>query len=159
MHPVLFEIFGEPVHTYAVMIATGFVVAIWLTARYGESQGYDRDMLLDLSWWLLVSGLAGSRLAFMVVNWDQYYYPCVDVEYFITLYPDDAIAERDCTRVLRFWNGGLVFYGGPILAIITMFWFLRREKLAVLPIGDVIIPTLALGQFFGRLGCLGAGCC
>ena len=159
MHPVLFDIFGYPVHTYAVMIATGFVVAIWLTARYGEKQGYDRDMLLDLSWWLLVSGLAGSRIAFMIVNWDQYYYPCVDVEHFNSLYPNDAIEERDCTRLLRFWNGGLVFYGGPILAIITMVWFLRREGLRVLPIADIIIPTLALGQFFGRLGCLGAGCC
>ena len=28
MHPVLFELFGEPVHLYAVMIAMGFVVAI-----------------------------------------------------------------------------------------------------------------------------------
>ncbi len=159
MHPVLFEIFGEPIHTYATMIAIAFVVAIWLTARYGEKQGYDREMLLDLSWWLLVSGLVGSRLAFMMVNWDQYYYPCVDLEHFNSLYPAEAIEERDCTRILRFWNGGLVFYGGPILAIITMVWFLRREQLPILPIADVIIPTLALGQFFGRLGCLGAGCC
>ena len=111
MHPVLFDIFGYPVHTYAVMIATGFVVAIWLTARYGEKQGYDRDMLLDLSWWLLVSGLVGSRIAFMIVNWDQYYYPCVDVEHFNSLYPNDAIEERDCTRLLRFWNGLLLQRG------------------------------------------------
>ena len=159
MHPVLFELFGYPVHLYAVMIAMGFVVGIWHSARYAERVGYDRDMILDLCWWLLVSGLVGSRVAFIVVNWDQYYYPCVDFEYFNTLYPEQRIAESDCTRLLRFWNGGLVFYGGVIGAMLTMVWFLRREGVRILPIADALIPSLAIGQFFGRLGCLAAGCC
>jgi phosphatidylglycerol:prolipoprotein diacylglycerol transferase len=159
MHPVLFNLFGYPVHLYAVMIATGFVVGIWLSARYAERTGYDRDMILDLCWWLLVSGLIGSRIVFMIVNWDQYYYPCVDYEYFNTLYPEHSITEPDCTRVLRFWNGGLVFYGGVIGAMLTMVWFLRREGVRILPIADILISSLAIGQFFGRLGCLVAGCC
>ncbi|MBV70562.1 MAG: prolipoprotein diacylglyceryl transferase [Myxococcales bacterium] len=159
MHPVLFEIFGEPVHLYAVMIAVGFVVGIWLAVRHGEQTGYDRDMILDLCWWLLVSGLVGSRVVFMMVNWEQYYYPCADYEHFNTLYPQYAITEPDCTRLLKFWNGGLVFYGGVIGAMLTMVWFLRREGLKILPIADVLIPSLAIGQFFGRLGCLAAGCC
>jgi len=29
----------------------------------------------------------------------------------------------------------------------------------ILPIADVLIPSLAVGQFFGRMGCLAAGCC
>lgn len=159
MHPVLFEIAGYPLHLYAVMIATGFVVGIWLAARYGERVGLDRDMILDLCWWLLVSGLVGSRLAFIVVNWEQYYYPCVDVAHFNELFPRNPITERDCTRLLRFWNGGLVFYGGVIGAMLTMVWFLRREQVPVLKVADALIPSLALGQFFGRLGCLAAGCC
>lgn len=159
MHPVWFELFGYPVHLYAVMIAMGFVVGIWMAARYGERVGLDRDMILDLCWWLLVSGLIGARIAFIVVEWEQYYWPCVDYEYFNQLYPEDAITEPDCTRLLRFWNGGLVFYGGPIAAIITMFWFMRREGQSVWPVADALIPSLAIGQFFGRLGCVAAGCC
>jgi len=159
MHPVLFDLFGYPVHLYAVMIAMGFVVGIWLAARYAQRTGYDKDMILDLCWWILVSGLVGSRIAFIVVNWEQYYYPCADYEYFNTLFPHNAITEPDCTRLLRFWNGGLVFYGGVIGAMLTMVWFLRREGLRILPIADILIPSLAIGQFFGRLGCLAAGCC
>jgi len=159
MHPVLFEVFGYPVHLYALMMALGFVFGIALAARYGERVGYDRDMILDLCWWILVSGLVGSRLAFIVVNWEQYYYPCVDVAHYNTLFPDKPIGEPDCTRLLRFWNGGLVFYGGVIGSILTIIWFLRREKRRFLPMADVLIPSLALGQFFGRLGCLFAGCC
>lgn len=159
MHPVMFELFGYPVHTYAAMMASGFVVGIFLAARYGERVGFHKDLTLDLLWWILVSGLVGSRIAFIVVNWEQYYYPCVDVEHFNQLFPDKTITEPDCTRLLRFWNGGLVFYGGVIGSILTMIWFLRREKVSFLPMADVIIPSLALGQFFGRLGCLAAGCC
>ncbi len=159
MHPVLFDLFGYPVHTYAAMMAAGFVMAIFLSVRYGERVGYHKDLTLDLMWWILVSGLVGSRIAFIVVNWEQYYYPCVDVAHFNQLFPDKPITERDCTRLLRFWNGGLVFYGGVLGSIFTMIWFLRREKIKFLPMADVIIPALALGQFFGRSGCLAAGCC
>ncbi len=162
MHPVWFNLFGYPVHFYAVAMATAFVVGIWLAARYGERVGIDRDLMLDLTWWMLVAGLVGARIAFIAVNWDQYYYPCVDWEYFnahVNPNPKKALDGPDCTRLLRFWQGGLVFYGGAIGSMLTMVWFMRREKLPVWPIADAIIPSLALGQFFGRLGCLAAGCC
>lgn len=159
MHPVLTYIWGYPVHLYAVLIALGFVAGVVLAARYAKQVGVDRDMVLDLCWWLLVMGLVGSRVVFIITNWDQYWYPCVDFEHFNRLYPQEAITERDCTRILRFWNGGLVFYGAVIGSFLTLFWFMRREKKPVLPVGDLLIPYLALGQFFGRLGCLAAGCC
>jgi len=159
MHPVLFSIFGYPVHTYAVMIATAFVVGVFFVAREAPRFGYDREMVLDLLWWLLVMGLVGSRLAFIVTNWEQYYYPCVDFEYYNTLKIDPPLTEPDCWRLFRFWQGGLVFYGAPIASLLTLFVFMKREKLPALPVADLIIPYLALGQAFGRLGCLGAGCC
>lgn len=159
MHPVLFELFGYPVHLYAVMIAVGFLLAVWMATRYAQRVGLDKDMVLDLAWWMLVAGLVGSRIGFIAVNWDQYWYPCVDFEHFNRLYPSEAIDEPDCTRLLRFWNGGLVFLGGMVGALLTLVWFVRREKLAVLPIADAFIPYVGLGQFFGRLGCLAAGCC
>jgi phosphatidylglycerol:prolipoprotein diacylglycerol transferase len=159
VHPVLFELFGYPVHLYAVMIATGFLMAVWLAVRHAERLGYDRDLILDLAWWMLVSGLVGSRIAFIAVNWDQYWYPCFDVAKFNQLHPDDAISAPDCLRLVRFWNGGLVFLGGMIGSLLTFWWFVRREKLKVLPLADAIIPYVGIGQFFGRFGCLAAGCC
>ncbi|MFZ4736405.1 MAG: prolipoprotein diacylglyceryl transferase [Bradymonadia bacterium] len=159
MHPVLLSFGDYPVHTYAVCIALGFVVCVWLSARHGQRVGMDREMILDLCWWLLVMGLVGSRLAFIATNWDQYWYPCVDVDHFNRLYPEQALSEPDCLLILKFWKGGLVFYGAPIASLITLFVFMRREKLPALPVADLIIIYLPLGQFFGRLGCLGAGCC
>lgn len=159
MHPVLFHLFGYPIHIYAVAIAAGFIVGIWLAARYAERVGIDRDLVLDLCWWLIVAGLVGGRIGFIVVEWEQYWWPCVDYAHFNTLYPDKAIAAPDCTRILRFWNGGLVFYGGVIGAMLAMVGFLIRARQPILPVADALIPSLALGQFFGRLGCWAAGCC
>lgn len=159
MYPVLFHVFGYPVHLYAVMIATGFVAGVVLVAREAPRFGYERDMVLDLLWWLLVMGLVGARIAFIATNWEQYYYPCADFEYYNTLKLDPPLTAPDCWRLLRFWQGGLVFYGAPIASLITLFVFMKREKRPALPVADLIIPYLALGQAFGRLGCLAAGCC
>ncbi len=160
MRPTWFYLFGYPIHMYPVMIALGFIIGIALAARRGERLGMDREMILDLGWWLLVSGLVGSRVVFIIVNWDQYWYACVDIDLHNQLHPElPPLTQPDCFRILRFWSGGLVFYGGIIGAILTMIWFLRREKLSFLPIADALIPSVAIGQFFGRLGCLSAGCC
>ncbi len=159
MHPILTFVFGQPVHLYAVAIATGFVLGVVGAARNAHRFGYSKDMVLDLCWWLLVMGLVGSRIAFILTNWEQYYYPCTDVEYYNTLKLERPLLDPDCWRLLRFWSGGLVFYGGPIASIATLFVFMRREKLPSLPVADLIIPYLALGQAFGRLGCFAAGCC
>ena len=56
-------------------------------------------------------------------------------------------------------RGGLVFYGGLVLAAITGLWFLKKRHLPVLKICDIYVPYLALGQAIGRWGCLLNGCC
>ena len=159
MQPVLFHLGESPVHSYPVLIGLGFLLGLWLASRAAPKAGIDRRIVVDLCWWLILSGLVGSRIAFILVNWDQYYYPCFDYARFNALYPNQAIDGPDCLRLFRFWTGGLVFLGGVIGAIAVMIWFLRREKISFWPMADVIIPSLALGQGFGRLGCFLAGCC
>lgn len=146
--------FSEPVvlHTYGVAIATGFVAAIWVASREAKRIGLDVARLLDLSFWVLVSALAGSRVVFMIVEFDQYKARCVDPA-------SVGLAAPDCLAVLRFWEGGLVFYGGLIGAVAVALYYLRKHKLDIWRYADVGIASVPLGQFFGRLGCLSAGCC
>lgn len=146
--------FSEPVvlHTYGVAIAFGFVAAIWVAAREAKRIGLDVARILDLSFWLLVSALIGSRVVFMIVEWDQYRARCVDPA-------SVGLAEPDCLAVLRFWEGGLVFYGGLIAAVAVGLYYLRKHNLDVWRYADVGAASIPLGQFFGRLGCLSAGCC
>lgn len=56
-------------------------------------------------------------------------------------------------------RGGLVYYGGLLGAALACILFCRRHQLALWQVADVLTPSIALGYFFGRLGCLMNGCC
>jgi phosphatidylglycerol:prolipoprotein diacylglycerol transferase len=53
----------------------------------------------------------------------------------------------------------LVFYGGFLGALLLVIWYVRRHKMSFLRTADVLAPSLAIGHFWGRLGCYAAGCC
>ena len=139
-----------PLHTYGLLIATGFIVGIGLAQREGKRRGQDPEKIADLSFWILVAALVGSRVYFILVNWGDYFGSGT----FLAQTPFGRIP-----RVLAIWEGGLVFYGGFIGAALTAWWYMRRHKMDFLAHADTLIPGLAIGHFFGRLGCFGAGCC
>ncbi len=66
---------------------------------------------------------------------------------------------QDCLKALKFWHGGLAYYGGFLFAAPVGLWYARRKQLGVLRIADLTAPTIAFGLFFGRMGCFFNGCC
>jgi len=145
MHPVLIDLGFFKLHTYGLMMAVAFMVGMQLAVRDARridlSPKRDFDQfILDLCFWILISALIGARIVFILVNWEQDY-------------------SKDPLKVIRIWEGGLVFYGGLIGAVLFSIYYCRRKKHSFLLIADTLIPMVALGQFFGRLGCFAAGCC
>src|SRR5512133_2380369 len=138
-----------PLHTYGLLIASAFLVGIWLAQREARRRGQDPEKLADLAFWILVAALVGSRVYFILVNWGDYFGPNALV----------ATSFGRIPRLLAFWEGGLVFYGGFIGAALTAWWYMRRHKMAFLAHADTLIPSVAFGHFLGRLGCFCAGCC
>jgi phosphatidylglycerol:prolipoprotein diacylglycerol transferase len=128
-----------PVHTYGILVAAGFLVAMSLAARAAERSGLNRDKVLDLSFGILIAAMVGSRLLFIIVNWDEY--------------------SHDLLGIFQFWKGGLVFYGGFIGAVLFSLWYMRRNDMPFLQYADAMGPTVAIGQALGRIGCFAAGCC
>ena len=61
--------------------------------------------------------------------------------------------------MLKIWEGGLVFYGGLLLAVPVAVWYMRKHRLDAWTIADIFAPYIALGHAVGRLGCFSAGCC
>lgn len=53
----------------------------------------------------------------------------------------------------KFWQGGMVSYGGLAGAIVALVLFRRRKRLAHLPLLDLLSPALLAGWGVGRLGC------
>ncbi len=98
-----------------------------------------RSQYGDLVFAILVSSIIGARALFVAINW-QYY-------------------RADPFEILKVWEGGLVFYGGFILALCVAAWFIRKNGLSAGKITDIMAPSLALGIALGRIGCFLNGCC
>jgi len=128
-----------PLHTYGLLIATAFLVAMTLAGRAAEREGQDRDRVMDLTFWILIAAMVGSRLLFILVNWDEY--------------------AKAPAKIFAFWEGGLVFYGGFIGAVLVSVWYMRKHEMPFFPVADALIPSVAIGHAIGRLGCFAAGCC
>lgn len=138
-----------PLHTYGLLIASAFLVGIWLSQREARRRGQNAERIADLTFWILVAALVGSRVYFILVNWGDYFGARAMVATPIGRIP----------RLFAVWEGGLVFYGGFIGATLTAWWYMRRRRMGFLAHADTMIPAVAFGHFLGRLGCFGAGCC
>jgi phosphatidylglycerol:prolipoprotein diacylglycerol transferase len=128
-----------PLHTYGLLIATAFLVAMQLAGRAARRSGLDRERVMDLCFWILLAAMVGSRVLFIIVNWEDY--------------------AHDPASIFAFWKGGLVFYGGFIGAVLVSVWYMRKHRMPFFPHADAIIPSVAIGHAIGRLGCFAAGCC
>lgn len=152
MHPVLFRIPGTdlPIHTYGVMIVTGFLLAMYVAWREAQRQGVLSEEVLDFAFWALVGGLVGARVVFILVNWRHYF-----IEQ-----PLDP--EWKIPAVLVVWKGGLVFYGAALGGLIAFFWFAYKRGMNLmtgLRFADIVVLGLPIAHVFGRFGCVAAGCC
>ena len=139
MHPVLFKIGPVSIHTYGFFIALGFIAGIFIAAKEAERLSFNKEIIMDLAFYILLSAIAGARI------------------FYIFTVPHLFI--NDPFEIFRIWNGGLVFYGGFITALIAGLIYLKIKKIPLWATVDIIAPSIALGQFFGRLGCFSAGCC
>jgi phosphatidylglycerol:prolipoprotein diacylglycerol transferase len=139
MYPILVQFGDFTIHTYGVLLAVGFLLAVFLAREEARRAGIDPNVILDLSFYILVGAILGSRLFYVLTNWPEFAGNPLDV--------------------LKFWRGGLVFYGGLIFASLIGTWYVRKYKLTFQKIADVAAPSIALGQAMGRLGCFSAGCC
>lgn len=177
MIPQFGEVFGEPIPAYFAMLVTGFAVAIGLGVVWAKRSGFDHDVMIDLGLGVLIAGVAGARILHVFVDgsfWD-YVHLCTDpslVTWQITEGQCTQVegvwsavervcrpAEGDCFAWAKFWNGGLVWYGGLIGAGAYGIHFLWKEGFPVLKGMDLTGMAIPLGVFFGRLGCWFGGCC
>ena len=143
MFPELFRIpgLGIPLATYGVLLAIGFILALWMTARLAERDGLPKNRVYDLGLYILAASLVGSKLLMVITEWNDY--------------------GGDCRRIISFdfLRSGGVFYGGFIAAVIASVILMRRWNLPWRKTADAFAPGIAIGHAIGRLGCFSAGCC
>jgi phosphatidylglycerol---prolipoprotein diacylglyceryl transferase len=140
MYPELFRIGSFPINTYGVFLALAFLCAILIAVKLGERDGLPRDRIYDLSLWMLLASLIGSKVLMLFTEPE---------------YRDHPLQLLS----LDFLRSGGVFYGGLVGAVIAGFFLMRRYQLPWWKTADACAPGIAIGNFFGRQGCFAAGCC
>ncbi len=69
---------------------------------------------------------------------------------FVLFYQPGYYLENP-SHLLRVWEGGMSFHGGFLGVVAAGVWFCRREKVPMLPVGDLMATVAPIGIFFGRL--------
>jgi phosphatidylglycerol:prolipoprotein diacylglycerol transferase len=112
--------------TFGLMFALAFLAAGALIAKRLGELDKPVDWAYELCFSGLAGGIVGSRVYYLVQNYDQV--------------KDDLLGNL-------FSGAGLVWYGGAVL-----IWARYRRFLG-LALLDLCAPALALGYAIGRVGC------
>jgi len=123
------------------MVALGFLSGLWLASRRSTREGLGAEAVLDLGPWLIVGAIAGARIMFVGTYWREQF------------------AGRPFWEAFEVWHGGLVYYGGLIGSSLACVLYARWKRQRLWRLADILAPSIALGQVFGRIGCLLNGCC
>ena len=135
MDPILFSVGPLAVRWYGLFIALGVLFGSMWALRAARRREMDPDALLDMAPWLVIAGIAGARLVYVITSPSAFFGPGGE--------PLAAFAV---------WQGGISIHGG-ILGILIAVWILARRKgMSMWSVMDVLTPIGALGIIGGRLG-------
>lgn len=139
MYPILFQLGPLSIRTYGALVAVAFIVSLRLAGWGARLRGLPEVFMIDISAVAILSGLFGARLFYVLQNWAHF--------------------RVNPAEIFKIWEGGLVFYGGFLVAAAVTAAYVHRQKLPLGVIADCAAPALAIGQAIGRWGCFFAGCC
>lgn len=126
------------IHGYGLMIVIGIVAAYVVADHRAKKMNLDYERISTLIIWSLIGGILGAKILYYITEIKE------------------IIAEP---KIILDVADGFVVYGGIIGGVLAGFLFCKKEKLNFLQYFDLAMPSVALAQGFGRIGCFLAGCC
>jgi phosphatidylglycerol---prolipoprotein diacylglyceryl transferase len=150
MHPILFE-FDTPhwlqgfLPAHVALYSYGFFIALGILASFVfmlprlKPLGFDADKLSTLYLWAILAAFVGGKIFFYLESPAKYL--------------------NDPSLMLKSLGGGFVFYGSLLFVVPTLYWWLRKNKIAIAPFFDVLAFGGPILHAIGRIGCFMAGCC
>lgn len=132
---VIFTILGFPIYWYSALMALGVMVAFFLAIAEAKRKSVSEDTMWDLFIILVLSGIVGARLYYVVFELDQFFGPGIP-----------------WWAVFNIRNGGLAIYGAVIGGALGLLGYCKVKKVNFLFLADLIVPGLVLAQAIGRWG-------
>ncbi|NMC27432.1 MAG: prolipoprotein diacylglyceryl transferase, partial [Syntrophomonadaceae bacterium] len=143
MHPILLNLGRVKVYSWGFMLAMAVLISVFGLSKMFKAEGYDPDHVLDMVIILVLVGLLGSRLAYVVMyEWPEI---ILDPSLFFSLTEGGF--------------SGLVWYGGFTTGFLALMIFVRWRGYPFWKMADILAPFLALSYALVRIGCYLNGCC
>ena len=125
------------IHGYGLMIGLGVMAALLLGDYRAKKFGLNGDHIYGMTFSAVILGFVAARILFIITEWENF-----------------------LQNPMQYLAGaGFVVYGGIIGGALTIYGFCKIKKIDMLSYLDLMIPSVALAQAFGRVGCFLAGCC
>lgn len=125
------------IHGYGLMIGIGVVFALLLGDYRSKKKGLNGDLIYGLTITTVILGFVAARILFIITEWENF-----------------------LQNPMRYITGnGFVVYGGIIGGFLTIVGYCKWKKMDFWAYLDLMVPSVALAQGFGRIGCFLAGCC
>lgn len=122
-----------PIKSWGILVAIGFMAGLFLAKKRAEKKGISSEELYDIALILLISGLIFGRFVFILF----------DLKYYIS----------NPVQLIMIQNGGMSIHGSLIGGFAATYIYCRRKGISILKLGDVVAPSILLGQAIGRIGC------
>ena len=116
------------------MLALAFLVGIYLLVKEAKKKEISLNHVYNISFYCIIGGLIGSRIAFVLAHPDLYI--------------------NNFLEVFQIWKGGLIFYGGLFGALIFGYFYIKKNKLDFWKFVDLFSIPLIVGHIIGRIGCV-----
>lgn len=139
MLPVLFSIGPLSISSFGLFLAVGFLYGTFLVWRLARAFDLNEEKILDLTLLSFFGGLIGSRILFIILN--------------LSFFGLDPLRWVLLTKY-----PGLLFAGGIIGGVLSLYFFNKRLKLDFWQVADFAATGLLGGLIFGDLGCFLGGC-
>lgn len=135
MDPILVQLGPLAIRWYGFLIALGVLFGAMWALRLAERRGLDPDKLLDMALWLVIAGVVGARLVYVVTSPSAFFGP-----------------DGNLLDAFKIWQGGISIHGGVAGVVVAMWLYARRHGLDMWAYMDVLTPLGALGIVGGRIG-------
>ena len=140
---------GLPVRGYGVMVLIAVLSGTTLATYRARKVGVSPDLIYTAIFWIVVPGIVGARLFYVLQYWSVAYQ---------SIYEQFGLRAAAWAAV-NISDGGLVVFGSFFGGMLGLTLFVYKYRVPLLPLLDLLAPSMMLGVALGRVGCLFTGCC
>lgn len=130
--PVLVNIGPANIHWYGLFVVSGIIAALYITLYLANKFSINKEIIWDLSFYLIIFGLIGARIYEIFLEFPYYL--------------------NNPAQIIQVWEGGLAIHGAIIAGLLTIYYFSNKYKINFWRLTSIIAPGLSLGQAIGRFG-------